>query len=202
LDLDGVERLADGFCEEVEEFVAFFAGGEGHAERDAGASARAADDVDLGFFSVEDLDSFADVTHADAGAFADETADGSGGGAAGFDAYAVVFDFEEEAAFVDAGAEGNGAAGDAGLEAVLDGVFDKGLEEHRGNDDVEGFGGNFFYDAELLAEADDFDVEVIVGEVELFAERDEGVAVAEEDAEDVGELDDHLAGEVGLGADE
>ena len=59
------------------------------------ASARAADDVDLGFFSVEDLDSFADVTHADAGAFADETADGSGGGAAGFDAYAVVFDFEE-----------------------------------------------------------------------------------------------------------
>jgi len=31
---------------------------------------------------------------------------------------------------------------------------------------------------------------------------DEGVAVAEEDAEDVRELDDHLAGEVRLRADE
>ncbi len=56
--------------------------------------------------------------------------------------------------------------------------------------------------AELVAKADALDVEVVVGEVELFAEGDEGVAVAEEDAEDVRELDDHLAGEVGLGADE
>ena len=52
------------------------------------------------------------------------------------------------------------------------------------------------------AEADDFDVEVVVGEGELFAEGDEGLAVFEQDAQDVGELDDHAAGEFGLGADE
>jgi hypothetical protein len=85
---------------------------------------------------------------------------------------------------------------------VLDGVFDEGLEEHRRDDDVESFGGDFFDDAELFAKADAFDVEIVVGEVELFAEGDEGVAVAEEDSEDVAELDDHLAGEVGLGANE
>ncbi len=68
---------------------------------------------------------------------------------------------------------------------MLDGVFDERLEEHGGDDDVEGVGGDFFYYAELFAEADDFDVEVVVGEVELFAEGDEGVAIAEEDAEDV-----------------
>ncbi len=89
-----------------------------------------ADDVDVGFFAVEDLDALADVAHADAGAFADEAANRGGGGAAGFDAYAIVFDFEEQAAVGDAGAEGDGAAGDAGFEAVLDGVFNEGLEEH------------------------------------------------------------------------
>jgi hypothetical protein len=202
LDFDGVEGLADGVGEQVEELVAFFAGGERHAEGDAGAAAGAADDVDVGLVAVQNLDAFADVAHADAGAFADEAGDGSGGGAAGFDAYAVVFDFEEEAAFVDAGAEGDGAAGDAGFEAMLDRVFDERLKEHGGDDDVEGVVGDLLDDLELVAEADAFDVEIVVGEVQFFAKRDEGVSIAEEDAEDVGEFDDHLAGEIGLGADE
>jgi len=169
LDLYGVERLPHSFGEQVEELVAFFAGGEGHAEGDAGAAAGSADDVNVGFVTVEDLDAFADVAHADAGAFPNKAGDGGGGGAAGLDADAVVFDFEEEAAVRDAGTESNGAAGDAGLEAVLDGILDEGLEEHGGDDDVEGVGRDFFDYAELVSEADYFDVKVIVGEVELFA---------------------------------
>jgi len=104
LDLNGVERLPHSLSEQIEEFVSFFASGERHAEADAGASAGAADDVDVGFVAVENLDSLTDVAHADAGAFSDEAADGSRGGASGFDANAVVFDLEEKAAIVDAGA--------------------------------------------------------------------------------------------------
>ena len=68
---------------------------------------------------------------------------------------------------------------------MLDAVFDEGLEQHRGDDDVEGFRGDFFDDAELFSEADYFDVEVVVGESQFFGQRDEGVAIAEEGAEDV-----------------
>ena len=100
-----------------------------------------------------------------AGAGAYEAAEGGDVGAVGGHADAVVFYFDEEAALVgDFAADGDGAATDAGLEAVLDAVFDERLEKHAGDDDVQGVVGDFFDDFELFAEADDFDVEVIVGE--------------------------------------
>ena len=55
---------------------------------------------------------------------------------------------------------------------------------------------------ETRAEADDFDGEVVVCEGELVAQRDGGVVVAQERAKNVGELDGHLACELGLDADQ
>ena len=46
------------------------------------------------------------------------------------------------------------------------------------------------------------DIQVVVREGELLRERDEGLAVLEQDAQDVGEFDDHLPRELRPGADE
>ena len=58
---------------------------------------------------------------------------------------------------------------DARLEAMLDGVFYERLEKDAGHGDVERARVDLFFDAEFFrAEADDFDVEIIVGEFELI----------------------------------
>ena len=138
---------------------------DGHEEGDLGAAAGAADDVDGGEVAVEDCHAFAYVAHADSGAGAYEAAEGRDVGAVGGHADSVVFYFDEKSALVgDLAAQGDGAAADAWFEAVLDAVFDEGLEKHAGDDDVQGVVGDFFDDFEFLAEAYDFDVEVIVGE--------------------------------------
>ena len=144
---------------------------DGHEEFDLGAAAGAAFDFDFGGVAVEDLHAFADVLHADAGAAAGCAYDSLPYRPLRGHADAVVFYFDEQSAFAgDAAAKGNGAAVDAGFEAVLDGVFDERLEQHAGDDDAESVVGDFFDDAELFAEADDLDVEVVVGEGELFGE--------------------------------
>jgi len=85
-------------------------------------------------------------------------------GAAGRDADAVVLDFDDEPFALHPAAQGDGAAGDTGLEAVLDAVFDERLEEHAGNGNVQRARIDFLYDAELLAaEADNFNAEVVLG---------------------------------------
>ena len=52
---------------------------------------------------------------------------------------------------------------------------------------------NLFYNFELLAEANHFNVEIIVSEGKLFTKGDEGLTVFEQDTEDICELDDHAA---------
>ena len=62
---------------------------------------------------------------------------------------------------------------------------------------------NFLENLQLVAaEADDFDVEIIVDEFELFAQRDEGFVLAQKAAENVRKLEDHAAGHVRIEADE
>lgn len=86
------------------------------------------------------MQALADVTHPDAGTFANQAADGRGCSAAGLHANAIVFDLEQEPLVDDAAAEDDGAAADAWLEAMLDAVLDERLEDHAGDDDVERVG--------------------------------------------------------------
>ena len=58
-----------------------------------------------------------------------------------------------------------------------------------------------FTHAELFAEPHHLDVEVVIGKGELIREDDEGVAILEQNAQNVGQLDDHLARQLGLGAE-
>ena len=59
----------------------------------------------------------------------------------------------------------------------------------------------FLHHLQLVApEADDLDVEIVVDEFELLAQRHERVALLEQAAENLGELEDHLARRVGIEA--
>ena len=92
---------------------------------------------------------------------------------------------------------------DAWFEAVLDAVLDERLEQDAGDENFECAGIDLLFHSELVgAEADDFNVEVVVGEAELVAEGDVGVVILKQGAENVGELDGHFAGQLGLAADQ
>ena len=107
---------------------------------------------------------------------------------------AVVGYLDEYAVAGKLAAQGDGSAMDARLEAVLDAVFDKRLQENAGHEDVERPRIDFFFDMQLVgAEADHLDVEVVVGEAEFVAEGNVGVVILEQRAQNVGELHGHLA---------
>ncbi len=169
--------------------------GEGHF----GAAARAAADVKERIVAVEDIEPFANIFHADAGAL--ENA--AGVGAAGSDADAVVFHFNYQSSMIETAAQRDDAAADARLQPMLDAVFDERLKKHAGNRDFEGFRIDFPGDGKLLcAEAGDFDGKVVVGGGELVAKRDEGVVFLEHFTQDVGELDDEVASLLGTEANQ
>ena len=116
---------------------------------------------------------------------------------------AVVGHFDEDAIACELAAQGYGAAVDARLESVLDAVFDERLKQDAGDEDVERVGIDLLFDLQLVcAEADDFDVEIVVSEAEFVAEGNVGVVVLEQRAQDVGELDGHLAREFRFDADQ
>jgi hypothetical protein len=163
---------------------------------DEGALAGAAFDLKVKIGAVEDAEAFADVAEAD-------TFDINVGHFFFGDADAVVFDFDVEAAVAVGGAELDFSAVEFGSEAVLEAIFDHGLQEHAGDESFESFFVDVFDDVEVVAaEAGDFDIEIVVDEFELFAQGHKGFVLAQEAAKDVAELEDDFAGVIGVEANE
>ncbi len=64
------------------------------------------------------------------------------------------------------------AAFEARGESVFDGIFDHRLKQHAGDESFKAIVVNVFENLKLVpAETDDFDVEVVVDEFQLFAQR-------------------------------
>ena len=163
---------------------------------DEGALAGAAFDLEVEVGAVEDAEAFADVAEADA--FDVDVRHFFFG-----DADAVVFDFDMEAAVAIGGAELDFAAVEFWREAVLEAIFDHGLQKHAGDKGFESFFVDVLDDVEVVAaEAGDLDIEIVVDEFELFAQRHKGFVLAEEAAKNVAELEDDFAGVIGVEADE
>jgi len=86
---------------------------------------------------------------------------------------------------------------------VLEAIFDHGLQEHAGNEGFESFVVDVFDDVEIVAaEPGNFDIEIVVDELELFAERHECFVLAQQAAKNVAELEDDFARVIGVEADE
>ncbi len=85
---------------------------------------------------------------------------------------------------------------------MLDGVFDDGLQDHAGHQAVERVLIDLFQEAQLVAEADDLDGQIVVDERDLFAERSEALGFSKQPAKDIRQFVNHAAGAVGIDANE
>jgi len=117
-------------------------------------------------------------------------------------AHAVVSYFDDHAIAFELAAQSYSAPVNARLESMLDRVFNERLKQNAGNQDVEGVRIDFLLNVQFVcAEADHFDVQIVIGKAELAAQWYVSVMVFEQGAKNVGELDGHLACELGPGAD-
>jgi hypothetical protein len=160
-----------------------FGGSEfGDFDVNLGALTLLAADVHFELIAVEQAQAFVDVADADSSSVNFREALGG-------DAHSVIFNFDKQAAIHAASANVDFSSLQARGEAVLDRVFDHGLKQHAGNESLQSVLVNFLENLQLVAaEADHFDVEVIVDEFELFAQRDEGFVLAKQAAQNVGKL--------------
>src|SRR5450755_1372683 len=97
----------------------------------------------------------------------------------------------------------NLAALKARRESVLDGILHHGLKQHAGKKGFERVFINFLEDLEFVAaEANHFDVEIVVNEGQLFAQRNKGFVFTEQPAQDIGKLENYAAGHVRIEANQ
>ncbi len=84
---------------------------------------------------------------------------------------------------------------------MLDGVLHQRLQHHGGHHHVESDGIEVFHHAQFVApEAHHFDIEIIVDELHLIAQVDEGIALALQPAQNAGQLHDQYPRHVGIEA--
>src|SRR5882724_7675159 len=123
---------------------------------------------------IEHLQTLCDIGHADAHAI------WMSGGFRRIHADAVIFHFDHQLLFFHPTADDDAAALDLGRQPVLDRVLDQRLQDHAGDVCLERLGIKLLADPELLAEADDFDVEIIVDELHFFAQLHKGLLLIQE----------------------
>ena len=100
-------------------------------------------------------------------------------------------------------AQMNLSAFEARREPVLDGIFDDRLQQHAGNESFERLLVDFLEDLQLVAaEANHFDVEIVVDELELLAQRHERFVLAQQPPQNIRKLQHHAAGHVRIEADQ
>ena len=77
---------------------------------------------------------------------------------------------------------------------MLDRVFHQRLQQHAGHHHIERCRLQFLHHSQLVAaEAHDFNVEIVVDELEFFVQRDKGVAAVQQSPQNRGQLDDQFA---------
>src|SRR5581483_823123 len=86
-------------------------------------------------------------------------------------------------------------------ETMLHRVFHQRLQDHAWYQQVERYRVEFLYDFQLvMAEAGDFDVEIVVEKLELLAQGNERVALAQQPSQDIAESYDHQPRRIGIRA--
>src|SRR5208282_2242802 len=113
----------------------------------------------------------------------------------------VVFHFDHQARFDQPAAQRNAAAFDFGRKPVLDAVLDQRLQQHAGNHDCQRRRVKVLDNLELVpSKAHNFNVEIIVDELHLLAQRNERIRTMQQAAKNGSELQDHVTRRVGIEA--
>ena len=117
-------------------------------------------------------------------------------------AQAVVLDFDDGVAIAERALDRDAAAADLRREPVLDRVLDERLEDEARHDHVERVRVDLLVDVQLRPEPDDFDVQVLVDRLELFAQRDEVIRASQEPPQQARQLRHEHPRRFGLRADQ
>src|ERR1019366_5899816 len=116
---------------------------------------------------------------------------------------AIVFNFDDEARIAYRGADRDLTAAKFGGEAVLESVFDDGLQEHAGHEGIERMLLDLLmYLKVVAAEPGDLDVEVVVNEIEFFLQWYNGLMLPQQPPQNVAQFDDHDASHIRIVADQ
>src|SRR6266403_2795487 len=184
------------------QFLAFSTHGlhGGHQGRDVNADQRAfagpALDFQVEIGAVQDVQALAHVAQSDA--FDVHMRHFLFG-----DTHAVVFNFDVQPAVTRGGPQLDVSAAALGRKTVLQTIRHTRLEEHAGDKSFERFFAELLDDFEIVAaEAGHFDVQVIVDELELFAERHKRLMLAKEAPQNIAQLQDHAAGRIRINAEQ
>src|SRR5712664_3135165 len=117
-------------------------------------------------------------------------------------AHAVVFNFNMQPAVTRCRSQLNFSAAELGRKTVFQTILHNRLEEHAGDKGLEGLFAELLDDFEIVAaEAGHFDVQIIVDELQFFAERHEGLMLAEEPSQNIAEFEHHAARGIRINAD-
>src|SRR4029079_12045741 len=116
---------------------------------------------------------------------------------------AVVAHLHPEPLALLAGGDLHVVAAVAAGDAVLDGVLHDRLQDHPRHLAVERVGIDLHVDGKTILEARLFDVEILLEKIDLFLQRDLGLAAAiERDAEQIAEPADHAIGALRVAVDQ
>src|SRR6185312_7659317 len=90
-------------------------------------------------------------------------------------------------------AQGNGASIDARLKTVFNAILNQRLQQHGGNKEIQGLRGDVFDDAELFrTESCDFNIQIIVGKLQLIAQLHQVIAILQQNTQNTGQLYDQF----------
>src|SRR5208283_2352229 len=168
----------------------------GHVNVDDGSLPLVALDVQAEVVAIEHVKPLAHIAQADA-------FDIDMGHLFFGNADTVVLDFDVQAPIAVGGAQMDLAALQPGCQPVLEAVLHDRLQQHAGNEDLQGLGADLLHDIEVVAaKARHFDVQIIVNEGKFLAERHKGFVLAQQTPQNVAQLQDHAAGAVRVNADQ
>src|SRR5215831_4726440 len=115
----------------------------------------------------------------------------------------IVDDFESKFSSRSPRSQGNGAPSDLGTNAVPYGVLDQRLKNHAGDGHLQGVRVDLLVDPELIGpETQDFDVQIVVDEIDFLLQGHKMNLALQPAAEDVRQLQKHASCRVRIKADQ
>src|SRR5580698_936413 len=118
-------------------------------------------------------------------------------------AHAVVVNLDRQPPVAATRADVNLTSRQPRSQPMLNCVLDDRLQQHAGHERVERLLIDFLENLELVApKADDLDVQIIVDEIKLFPQRNEGLMLPQQPPQNIGKLQHHAASHVRIEADQ
>src|SRR5579863_4684394 len=117
--------------------------------------------------------------------------------------HAVIIDFDSQPPIPPVRSKTYRAALEARRQSMLDGIFNNGLKQHAGDENVHRILVNFLEDLQVIAsEPNHLDVQIVVDELDLIPQRHKRIVLSQQAAQNVRKLQHHATRHVRVKADQ